>query len=872
MSKSPKLTSSSLVMIIIVLLLLTMPLLLYLIRQNTENRTRAAVSSEILFPVDANIINVKQAPYNARGDGVTDDTTALRNAIINNDAANAVFRSSPKTIYLPKGTYLISDSIIADNSSVRVVGAGVGQTIIKLKDNTSGFQSTTTPKIVMKSGNNDPNNTGKDFANTGFANYYQNFTLDIGSGNLGAIGIRYDVANSGAMQHVEIKSSDPQKRGKYGLFFTTSPGPAFVQDVTIDGFEHGIYLDDKMTNVLTFQDVTLRNQTTAGITNVSKNIVVENLTTQNVPVAVRTVDASATVMIINSNLGGKGTGSAINIQQKGFLYARNLISSSFPNIVTVANQNLFNAKTSLKEWSSHNYKVGNSQRSWTEDNTLVGLNLPVKKAPEFHNSDLTTWANINSFIQTGDNGDHGKALQRAIDSGKETIYFPYGTYSISSNVVVRGNVKKIDFFFSRIVRGSSLGKISVGNTNGDSVVLENVSTDVYFEQNGPDIVAIRNLNAAGGGFLTGPSATGDFFVENAGAHTKITITRPISVWARSVDRVGEWINNSGTLWCEACNIETRWSPTTLSNNSKTEIIGGAIDNLSEIHTIAEGPLLDVQNSYLSVIAPGTLRDAGKWEYLLRDQYTGGTTNLYAADLLTLYVSPSGVEKRILLPMYVTPNYKYSNPSPTTPPTSSPIPTNTLPTPTPTRIPTNTPVPGSTTISLNVLLHGIGSGGDSANPRGGGNTNPLKPQRNIKVDIYNSQNQLILTKDGTVNYNPANGSFTGNIDIGTAFPSGIYSVKLKVDQYLKNIVPGIQNITRGTLNNLPQAVLITGDINYDNNINVLDYNILIGCYSDFLPPVSCNPSQKTPADITDDGAVNQFDYNLFLRELTNITGQ
>jgi hypothetical protein len=212
------------------------------------------------------------------------------------------------------------------------------------------------------------------------------------------------------------------------------------------------------------------------------------------------------------------------------------------------------------------------------------------------------------------------------------------------------------------------------------------------------------------------------------------------------------------------------------------------------------------------------------------------------------------------------------PTPTQSPNpSSPSPTQAI-TPAPTAIVPTIP-PGNTSLLLTLLLHGLGKGGDNSNANGGGTANPLRTQRNVSVEIFNSQNQLTFTKQATVKFNQTAGNFTGIVDLGTTIPTGNYTVKVKTDQFLKKLVPLIQPITQGQNTTLPQITLISGDMNNDNRIDALDYNILIDCYSDITPAKNCSDQvKKLTADITDDGAVNQFDYNLFLRELTNISGE
>lgn len=230
---------------------------------------------------------------------------------------------------------------------------------------------------------------------------------------------------------------------------------------------------------------------------------------------------------------------------------------------------------------------------------------------------------------------------------------------------------------------------------------------------------------------------------------------------------------------------------------------------------------------------------------------------------TLTVTESG---------YPTPT-TYNAPTPTKTPT--PV---YQPTATPGYQPTATPYPvatlaqGQTGVSLTLALHGLGKGGDNANPNGSGTANPLRPQRNVTLDVFNASNAIVKTVQGTVAFDSASGLFKGTINLGSDLSSGTYTMRVKTDQFLRSLVPGIQNLTSGQTADAPKTAMVNGDINNDNTVNILDYNILTGCYSDLNAAVNCAAGDKAKADITDDGSVNFFDYNLFLRELSNRGGQ
>jgi Mg-chelatase subunit ChlD len=204
----------------------------------------------------------------------------------------------------------------------------------------------------------------------------------------------------------------------------------------------------------------------------------------------------------------------------------------------------------------------------------------------------------------------------------------------------------------------------------------------------------------------------------------------------------------------------------------------------------------------------------------------------------------------------------------------PTPTPTQ-TPTPTSTPTPTPTPSITTMNMTVYLDGIGNRGDNTNPTASSlsNKNPVHTTIGADIQIYTLNNQLIAGGTGSLTYSQTVGAYTGNVPISAGFPSGQYIIKVKTNAHLRKQIEQIQNITAGTVNTISSVALVAGDIDNNNVLNILDYNLLLGCYSDLAAATDCpNATTNTNADLNDDGAVNQDDYNLFIRELSTQPGQ
>ncbi len=87
------------------------------------------------------MVSVKD--YGAQGDGLTDDTESIQNAINdcwNTNAPGAPGQASLRAIWFPSGNYLVTDTIYI-RPHVGLIGEGVGRTVILVGTNTNNMQS-----------------------------------------------------------------------------------------------------------------------------------------------------------------------------------------------------------------------------------------------------------------------------------------------------------------------------------------------------------------------------------------------------------------------------------------------------------------------------------------------------------------------------------------------------------------------------------------------------------------------------------------------------------------------------------------------------------------------------------------------------------
>lgn len=96
------------------------------------------LGSDFTYPVYR---NVKSAPYNAKGDGKTDDTNALQNALNADGQGGNRYKNGvtirPATVFVPGGTYIISSSVDMRLNTI-LIGDPNNRPVFKASSNFNG--------------------------------------------------------------------------------------------------------------------------------------------------------------------------------------------------------------------------------------------------------------------------------------------------------------------------------------------------------------------------------------------------------------------------------------------------------------------------------------------------------------------------------------------------------------------------------------------------------------------------------------------------------------------------------------------------------------------------------------------------------------
>ena len=532
-------------------------------------------AENIVFPEDSGILDMTKPPYSLVGDGKTDNTAAFQKAF---DAQ----RGKNKTWYFPNGVYLISDSVgIFDGKAhsqdrfINFQGQSEAGSVIRLKNGSAGFGDPKKPKIAvsMYSGRS-----------TGDAmhSYVRNLTVDVGSGNPGATGLRYISNNSGAIYNLTVRSSDPKKLGAIGLDLSQSQnGPAFIKNVTVEGFDQGIEV--KNTFSLVFEHIKVSGQNVAGFNNLSGRVSMRGFSSSNlVPAIVNGKNGELT--LVEAELKGGAETSAAISSDGNKLFLRDIKVAGYGETVKMGKGEP--VKGDIKEWfPGKAYSLFGTEEKGS-------LRLPIQETPEIAwEENLSKWQKVELGTDT---------LQAAIDAavagGKTTIYFPKASgkeekYVITKPVRVHGSVNRIIgmenilWIDKKLPVGATVFEIE--DLKGPLVIerffniLENGGwkglRDRFLIENRSDQPLVLLNFAHGACDLKQLNPGKILFIEDVVTHLKIG--KDETCWARQLNPESPDADmvrvDGGTLWLLGLKTEGRATHIAALNGAKVECLGGA---------------------------------------------------------------------------------------------------------------------------------------------------------------------------------------------------------------------------------------------------------------------------------------------------------
>ncbi len=533
-----------------------------------------AKAENIVFPDDSGILDLTKPPYGLVGDGKTDNTAAFQRAFDE-------LRGKNLTWYFPNGTYLISDSVGIFNGKahskdrfINFQGQSEKGAVIKLKDKAEGFGDAKNPKIAVSM------YSGQSTGDAMHA-YVRNLTVDTGSGNPGATGLRFISNNSGAIYNLTVRSSDPEKTGAIGLDLTQSQnGPAFIKNVTVEGFDTGIAVGNTFS--LVFEHISVSDQKVAGFSNSNGRTTMRGFKSRNsVPAFDNGKHGNVTLIDAELMGGAENEAAFVSISTKIFL--RDVKTGGYGSTVKMAKGE--GVKGDVSEWypmDSYSLFGKKSPKS---------LGLPIEETLEIPwEKDLSKWVKVelgNDKLQA--------AIDEAAKSGKTTIYFPKteskkDKYVITKPVRVHGSVNRIIgmenilWIDKALPVGATVFEIE--DLKGPLVIerffniLENGGwkglRDRYLVENRSDQPLVLLNFAHGACDLKKPNPGKTLYIEDVVTHLKIG--KDEKCWARQLNPESpeaDMVNvDGGQLWVLGLKTEGRATHIAATDGAKVELLGG----------------------------------------------------------------------------------------------------------------------------------------------------------------------------------------------------------------------------------------------------------------------------------------------------------
>lgn len=444
--------------------------------------------------------------FGATGDGSTDDTAAINNAISTGNRCGQGCDSStvtPAIVYFPPGTYVVSTPII-QYYYTQFIGDALNPPTLKAA---AGF----TGMAVIDA---DPyDNTGNNWYTNqnNFFRQVRNFVIDLTAlPETTGTGIHWQVAQATSLQNIifNMLPASPTNR-QQGIFMDNGSG-GFMTDLIFNGGNYGAFLGNQQ---FTTRNMTFNGCNTAIYMNWNWVWSFKSLSINNCQLGID----------MANNPSSQSVGSVL-IQDSTFTNTPIGINSSFTSdslpttggTLIIDNVDFTGSQTAVQSFNGNSILAGGSVvSSWVQGNTYAastrtrtqgmvaapskpaalmnGNNIFERAKPQYEQYPASAFVSVKSQGAAGDGvTDDTDAIQNAMNNLQscQILYFDHGAYvvtktiNVPNNIIMTGEIWPLIMasgpFFSDDTNPQPVFSIGVA---GDTGAVE--MSDMIFETKGP---------------------------------------------------------------------------------------------------------------------------------------------------------------------------------------------------------------------------------------------------------------------------------------------------------------------------------------------------------------------------------------------------
>lgn len=621
--------------------------------------THVALAESIRFPADGGVVDVTKAPYFAVPDDGEDDAAAIQRALNDHVSGNVIF-------YFPDGVYDLSDALprLPEGDPLRNTRA-----VLELRDRKKRniLQGQSEAGTVLRLMDSVPKEFDKAMLNFGqapaqrFRNSLRNMTVSVGVGHPQATAVEFNASNQGTVHRVTIRSEDVEYVGRVGLDMahTDEVGPLLVRHLTVEGFDVGIRTAYQ-TASQTFQDVTLRHQRRFGWRNgFGQQVFVHRLRSENGVTVIANIPGGGgdpgqgKFVLVDAELKGlTGAEMLPAIRNQKSMYLRDIKCEGYGRVVSREIQHYRGNQASVVDSVEEYWANGAFERRRGGSFSLFPspqrmLKLPIKATPDVEwEQDFSKWAGPHRFAEgepgngsgfPNDGNDDTAALQRAVDSGANTIYLPNGVWRVDGTVIVPATVRRIVGCEARLVGGEEddQGVLRIDDGTTHPIVIERLeSGKLMYRHFGQRTLVLNHI--LGGRYERGAPDVGELYLNDV-------VLGPLSfrdqqVWARQLDIEGDQEvagipkirNDNSRVWILGYKTEDAGITMETLNDGLTEVYGAL-----HVGGAGKAPRFRVDDAAFSIAGVY----GGGFETLLEETRGGEirtAVNFRNADLVTAY--------------------------------------------------------------------------------------------------------------------------------------------------------------------------------------------------------------------------------------------